>query len=82
MPHKIRAGERLHKPHSKADIIPDGIIAADKTDGYRNKAQLPIGIDEKGEPFADFMQKKATELSKSATAVSSLPSFQKSPKFL
>ncbi len=62
---------------AKLDIIPDGIIAADKTDGYRNKAQLPIGIDEKGEPFADFMQKKATELSKSATAVSSLPSFSK-----
>ena len=49
---------------AKLDIIPDEIIAADKTDGYRNKAQLPIGIDEKGEPFAGFYAKKSHRIVK------------------
>lgn len=44
---------------AKVDITPEPVVFAEQIDRYRNKAQLPIGIDKEGEIYAGFYAKKS-----------------------
>lgn len=61
---------------AKIDIIPDEIISAQNTDGYRNKAQLPIGVTDDGRIFAGFYAKKSHRIIECETCKLQPPEFE------
>lgn len=69
-----RVKETLRKI-AKTDIVPEPIIGSEKINGYRNKAEFPVGVDAEGKLYAGFFAPRSHRIVEAADCLLQPPQF-------